>query len=75
MQFFQAAGGHHSLEGLKQRLDDDTELHGTRVKEKESEEAGLRAASLGTGKQLSQTVRRRPWPREAALTLAYNGST
>lgn len=25
VQFFQAAGGHHPFEGLKQRLDDDTE--------------------------------------------------
>lgn len=38
VQFFQAAGGHHPLEGLKQRLDDDTELHCTWVKENVSEE-------------------------------------
>lgn len=38
VQFFQAAGGHHPLEGLKQRLDDDTELHEAWVKEKASVE-------------------------------------
>lgn len=33
VQLIQAAGGHHALEGLKQRLDDDAELHGAWVKE------------------------------------------
>lgn len=47
VQFLQAAGGHHPLEGLEQRLDDDTELQGTWVKEKVSDGEGL---FLGAGK-------------------------
>lgn len=50
VQFSQAAGGHHPLEGLKQRLDDDTELYGTWVKEKaRSKEAGQRTRNQGWG--------------------------
>lgn len=43
VQLLQAAGGHHTLEGLKQRLDDDAEL---RVSVKEGGEQGL---SYGVG--------------------------
>lgn len=46
VQLFQAAGGHHPLEGLKQRLDNDTELHGTWVKEKISK-GGRRTRNRG----------------------------
>lgn len=50
VQLFQAAGGHHPLEGLKQRLDDDTELHGTWVKEKINEEEGQCTRNRGVGR-------------------------
>ena len=36
VQLLQAAGGHGPLEGLKQWLYDDAELHSTWVKEKEA---------------------------------------
>lgn len=49
VQFFQAAGGHHPLERLKQRLDDDTELHGTWVKENISEEEDWQTHNRGRG--------------------------
>lgn len=41
VQLLQAAGGHHPLEGLEQRLDDDAELHGAWVKGKVSDKGGL----------------------------------
>lgn len=44
VQLFQAAAGHHPLEGLKQGLDDNAELHSMWVKEKVRE--GRRRKSL-----------------------------
>lgn len=52
VQLLQAAGGHHPLEGLKQRLDDDTELHSMWVKEKVSEEEGRRTCNQGWENQV-----------------------
>lgn len=45
VQLLQAAGGHHTLEGLKEWLDDDAELHSRRVKEKVREHGEKEAQS------------------------------